>query len=479
MSSVGAVMSAKRALVVDDSKSARAFLARILERYEITVDTAESAENAIEYLTKARPDVIFMDHLMPGMDGFQAVQSIKNNPRTATIPIMMYTSQEGELYLGQARALGAVGVLPKQIKPADVSKVLYDLRLVPDRRNREQSSFTPLTVVPNDDAPADRASDSTVLQAGIAASAVAPEGEAAPAAAAASLTPELRTLLETTLRAETAELRRAFQAGIDAQSDRILTEVRSLLPDPPVVPAAPLVPEPPRPSPWGWVAAAASLVAALAMGWMWWNQSQQLAAMQARVGELQKEVAVATESARASAEALSAQQAALASPFESAAGTLISDATQSPLSESVPFGEVPLSGTRVAAVQGLLERLATEGFRGIVEITTHAGRFCLGGENAESLALAADDTPVSKCALVGNPLYEKLSPAERQSMEFANLAAQFRKSTAGAIDVRVVGGDPRATEGAYPALSDKLTAGEWNKAAAANNRIDIRLQPNG
>ena len=65
-----------------------------------------------------------MDHLMPGMDGFQAVQAIKNNPRTATIPIMMYTSQEGELYLGQARALGAVGVLPKQIKQADVSKVL-------------------------------------------------------------------------------------------------------------------------------------------------------------------------------------------------------------------------------------------------------------------------------------------------------------------------------------------------------------------
>ena len=65
-----------------------------------------------------RPDVIFMDHMMPGMDGFQAVQAIKNNPRTATIPIMMYTSQEGELYVGQARALGAVGVLPKQVKPA-------------------------------------------------------------------------------------------------------------------------------------------------------------------------------------------------------------------------------------------------------------------------------------------------------------------------------------------------------------------------
>src|ERR1700733_3698207 len=140
-------MTARRALVVDDSKSARAFLTRILERYELAVDGVETAEQAIEYLTVQRPDVIFMDHLMPGMDGFQAVQAIKNNPRTATIPIMMYTSQEGELYLSQARALGAIGVLPKQIKHADVSKVLYQLNLAVDRRSNDPGSFRP---VPDD-----------------------------------------------------------------------------------------------------------------------------------------------------------------------------------------------------------------------------------------------------------------------------------------------------------------------------------------
>src|ERR1700739_2182342 len=139
-------MVAKRALIVDDSKSARLFLARILEKYELDVDNAENAESAIEYLSTHRPDGIFMEHMMPGMAGFQAVQAIKNNPRTATIPIMMYTSQEGELYLGQARALGAVGVLPKQIKPTDVSKVLYQLHLLQDRRTAEQTSFRPVNV---------------------------------------------------------------------------------------------------------------------------------------------------------------------------------------------------------------------------------------------------------------------------------------------------------------------------------------------
>src|SRR3984957_2556967 len=159
--SSGAGMSGKRALIVDDSKSARMFLSRILEKYELDVDTTETAELAIDYLGHHRPDVIFMDHLMPGMDGFQALQAIKNNPQTATIPIMMYTSQEGELYLGQARALGAVGVLPKQIKPADVSKVLYQLHLVADRRSSVQTSFRPLTVDPLDDSVSSQATTGT------------------------------------------------------------------------------------------------------------------------------------------------------------------------------------------------------------------------------------------------------------------------------------------------------------------------------
>src|SRR5713226_7605329 len=75
-------MGRKRALVVDDSKSARVILSRMLEKYDIEVDMAESAEQAIEYLKSNRPDAIFMDHLMPGMDGLQAVQAIKGNPQT-------------------------------------------------------------------------------------------------------------------------------------------------------------------------------------------------------------------------------------------------------------------------------------------------------------------------------------------------------------------------------------------------------------
>src|SRR5882757_6002394 len=141
-------MSAKRALIVDDSRSARVFLSRILERYDLQVDGAGSAEEAIEYLHNQHPDVIFMDHLMPGMDGFQALSAIKNNPRTAAIPVMMYTSQEGALYLDQARALGAVGVLPKQTRPGDVSRALEQLRLLgePDAERLARAASAATTV---------------------------------------------------------------------------------------------------------------------------------------------------------------------------------------------------------------------------------------------------------------------------------------------------------------------------------------------
>ena len=125
----------KFALIVDDSRVAREALARMLMKHGIRAETAESAEIALEHLSKARPDVIFMDHMMPGMDGLQAVEAIKKNPDTATIPIMMYTSQAGELYVGQARALGAVGVLPKRIQPVHLSEMLESLHLIPGTRD--------------------------------------------------------------------------------------------------------------------------------------------------------------------------------------------------------------------------------------------------------------------------------------------------------------------------------------------------------
>ena len=104
-------MTIKNALVVDDSKSARMMLQRLLGKINVQADAVDSAEAALSFLESRQPDVIFMDHMMPGMDGLEATQLIKSNPRTATIPTIMYTSKEGQEYQEMALSHGAHGVL--------------------------------------------------------------------------------------------------------------------------------------------------------------------------------------------------------------------------------------------------------------------------------------------------------------------------------------------------------------------------------
>lgn len=125
----------KRALIVDDSKTARQVLSGKLSNYGISVVALESAAAAIDYLYENAPDAIFLDYEMPGMDGFQALKVIKSNPHTAVIPVMMYTSKAGGLEVSQARALGAVGVLPKQLEAQDLEDVLHSLHLMPDQES--------------------------------------------------------------------------------------------------------------------------------------------------------------------------------------------------------------------------------------------------------------------------------------------------------------------------------------------------------
>ena len=65
-----------------------------------------------------------MDHLMPGMDGFEATKAIKSNPDTKDIPVIMCTSKEGNDYAQQAIAIGAYAILPKPA-PAATLHAIY------------------------------------------------------------------------------------------------------------------------------------------------------------------------------------------------------------------------------------------------------------------------------------------------------------------------------------------------------------------
>jgi hypothetical protein len=81
-----------------------------------------------------------------------------------------------------------------------------------------------------------------------------------------------------------------------------------------------------------------------------------------------------------------------------------------------------------------------------------------------------------KCDMVGNPFDDSLSPAQRQSVDFANFAGMLRKRTGGRIEVEIVNGG-RQQPVAYPAQEDRTTAGDWNVVAAQNNRVEFHIVP--
>jgi CheY-like chemotaxis protein len=441
-------MTAKRALVVDDSRSARAFLAKLLEEQSLEVDAAETAEQAIDYLSQHRPDVIFMDHLMPGMDGFQAVQAIKSNPRTAMIPILMYTSQEGELYLGQARALGAVGVLPKSVAPADVRTVLQQLHLL------EQPEAMTVAAQPD-------VHDAAVAVANTV------EAEALPMPGDFDV---------AGVREEIAALRRQVFDHLEVlgqrQSAELRAVIRDVLPQPEPLPP----PEPPRASPLPWILALAAGLAAVVLGTLWWQAGLREAALR---NDLADTRATVTElSARLLTPAAATQTSivgGLPAGLPPAAGT------GAPVVVKVPFGEAPLAGVRIEKLREFAARLIAQGGRGTVEVRRYPGRFCLSGNATEGFSMAEAATPYIKCELMADANDAALGNAAPESVAFANALADLRKQGGDAVRFEVTEGRSDSTVLAYPEIGGVPpripTAGEWNAAAEANNRVEIRWRP--
>lgn len=125
---LGAHMAVSTALVIDDSKSARIMLSRLVQKNGLVVDMVESGEEAITFLaSNTLPDVIFMDHMMPGMDGLETTREIIKNPLTSHIPILMYTSKEGDAYEAEIREAGAFAMLGKPANPERLKELIDEL----------------------------------------------------------------------------------------------------------------------------------------------------------------------------------------------------------------------------------------------------------------------------------------------------------------------------------------------------------------
>ena len=457
-------MSVKRALVVDDSKAARVSLKKLLSEYELDIQLAASGEEALEFLKKEHVDVIFMDHTMPGMDGLEAVSAIKANPKTATIPVMMYTTREGEVYVGQARALGAVGVLPKNVQPHQLFEMLRKLGLVQERRSKardgveEQAPATEDTVQTLD---LDRVLEDQAQ--GIALQSV------------------VRRILEDqhiTLRSDVLRSQRAFAKDVAREVLREYQAMEGAFTDEP-----PPAPTNGRSSLWTGLAVTALVITSF---FAWQFKSQRDVALNALA--LQNNPPVQTSSSvdttaleapdkeAADKEAADKEAANTRQPNQNGLKPETIAALQSSLNRDNHtdlFGAA-FNADLAAKLETMVPRLEQMGFQGEIRLTSHLGRFCLAVSEQGSYELAPADMPVAQCAHLGHVLDLSNYVDDRMDVEFAKTLAVLESEQLQVKPVALyVEDSQQAME--YPGAG--VSAAEWNAIARINNRVVVELIP--
>ena len=113
-------MPVHKVLIVDDSKTELMFLTALLQKNGMTVRTAEGAEEAFKRLTEEKPDLILMDVVMPGQNGYQLTRSINRTPEYAQIPIILCTSKSLETDRVWGMRQGARDYVTKPVNAAEL-----------------------------------------------------------------------------------------------------------------------------------------------------------------------------------------------------------------------------------------------------------------------------------------------------------------------------------------------------------------------
>jgi twitching motility two-component system response regulator PilH len=110
-------MSIRKILVVDDSPTERFFYADLLARAGYQVVLAEDGEQAVALARSEKPELIVMDVIMPGQNGFQVTRAISRDPQTAHIPVILCTSKDAETDRYWGIKQGAREYLVKPVDP--------------------------------------------------------------------------------------------------------------------------------------------------------------------------------------------------------------------------------------------------------------------------------------------------------------------------------------------------------------------------
>lgn len=113
---------AQSVLIVDDEAMARTLLRLMLVRAGYDVTEAENGYDALERIKQEPPDLILLDVMMPGIDGFAVCETLRQQPTTAALPIIMLSAKTDLNSINKGLQVGATKYLTKPLTPDDLTR---------------------------------------------------------------------------------------------------------------------------------------------------------------------------------------------------------------------------------------------------------------------------------------------------------------------------------------------------------------------
>ncbi len=114
-------------LVVEDDKFLREMISRKLDKEGYEVVQAIDGEKGVEKVVEEKPDIVLLDLILPGIDGFEVLEKTKNNPEVSNIPVIILSNLGQKSEIERGLKLGAVDFLIKaHFTPAEIVKKIRE-----------------------------------------------------------------------------------------------------------------------------------------------------------------------------------------------------------------------------------------------------------------------------------------------------------------------------------------------------------------
>lgn len=113
-------------MVVDDDETIRSFIRFSLEQEGFEVIEQRSGQGALNVLERRKPDLILLDIMMPGMDGFEVIKAIRKKRQFDTVPVIFITAHMDPDSPQKAKSLGAQGFMEKPLRFNELLRQIFD-----------------------------------------------------------------------------------------------------------------------------------------------------------------------------------------------------------------------------------------------------------------------------------------------------------------------------------------------------------------